>query len=631
MYPYASIIIPTHDRAATLPIAVASVQRQTVSDIEIIIVGDGPTSDVAAAAEGLSRADSRVRFCQFEKTPRHRGINNDRGVHEARSERIFYIDDDDVWLPQHVETIGPHLDDAHIADTLPVSVGTVMIGPQHHLHGTLVNSGNRRTRSLLAEDRLKLIYDSHLAHRKSAYIELGCPWRGTGGIAVCRMLAAFAADSRIRWTTVPTTTALSLHGAARIDATPKARRAEIETCLEQSASWTPDTLLRRADFTWHFTRMLFTEVPLAGETVASYFARFGINWGSGGSLRMDGEPRLLTIPLNDGQRHALELIFDLFQGFVHDRSEALDSVLLSLLDCVQGGGIPVHFAQRILKPYGISKALEICSHVRHQSGGIYSQIDLLETHLLLDARNVVEARARAARLKNDGKLASHELTRLLARCDLTEGGVGSAINRLKGAWLPKANLLPLGIDLASLLISDARLREALAVCLELKRLTSLSLLDEMLATLNNVMVDQDSVPAYRLSQHGVLLTPHGIPATISNDSLGHVDRVHFDHEFAFISGWAVDLKKQQPALRVVAIVNGLAQGVASPRIHRRDVAAALQLPGVEVSGYLMAARLPRGLTPSRTKVRVFSILADGGTRELNIPSNYSSTSPADPG
>ena len=61
MYPYASVIIPTHDRAATLPIAVASVQRQTVSNIEILIVGYGPTSDVVAAAAALTRADSRVR------------------------------------------------------------------------------------------------------------------------------------------------------------------------------------------------------------------------------------------------------------------------------------------------------------------------------------------------------------------------------------------------------------------------------------------------------------------------------------------------------------------------------------------------------------------------------------------
>jgi glycosyltransferase involved in cell wall biosynthesis len=50
MSPYASVIIPTHDRVATLTAAVASVQRQTVEDIEIIIVGDGPTPDMGKIA-----------------------------------------------------------------------------------------------------------------------------------------------------------------------------------------------------------------------------------------------------------------------------------------------------------------------------------------------------------------------------------------------------------------------------------------------------------------------------------------------------------------------------------------------------------------------------------------------------
>ena len=39
--PSASVLIPTHEHAATLAYAVASVQRQTVDDIEILIVGDG--------------------------------------------------------------------------------------------------------------------------------------------------------------------------------------------------------------------------------------------------------------------------------------------------------------------------------------------------------------------------------------------------------------------------------------------------------------------------------------------------------------------------------------------------------------------------------------------------------------
>src|SRR6187397_3559137 len=37
----ASVLLPTHVHAATLPFAVASVQAQGIDDIEILIVGDG--------------------------------------------------------------------------------------------------------------------------------------------------------------------------------------------------------------------------------------------------------------------------------------------------------------------------------------------------------------------------------------------------------------------------------------------------------------------------------------------------------------------------------------------------------------------------------------------------------------
>src|SRR3954465_10175607 len=133
MTPYASVIVPTHDRLGTLAGAIASIRRQSVENIEILIIGDGPTPEVSATAELLAKHDHRVRFLTFDKSPGDAGRNCNRGVHEAQSERIFYSDDDDVWLPHHVETIGPHLDHSHIVNTLPVSVGAVGIGnPQFH-------------------------------------------------------------------------------------------------------------------------------------------------------------------------------------------------------------------------------------------------------------------------------------------------------------------------------------------------------------------------------------------------------------------------------------------------------------------------------------------------------------------
>ena len=39
----ASILVPTHDKPETLPLAVDSALRQTVPEIEVIVIGDGVT------------------------------------------------------------------------------------------------------------------------------------------------------------------------------------------------------------------------------------------------------------------------------------------------------------------------------------------------------------------------------------------------------------------------------------------------------------------------------------------------------------------------------------------------------------------------------------------------------------
>jgi hypothetical protein len=132
-----------------------------------------------------------------------------------------------------------------------------------------------------------------------------------------------------------------------------------------------------------------------------------------------------------------------------------------------------------------------------------------------------------------------------------------------------------------------------------------------------------AIPPYKLSENGLLLNPDGSEATTRDEVTGSVDAVHLDDEFVFFFGWAVDLKMHQPVSRVVAIVNGSAHGVATPAIPRPDVVAALKLPNAELSGYLMAARLPVGSTPSQASVRVFAIAADGAVRELKIPPSYS--------
>jgi glycosyltransferase involved in cell wall biosynthesis len=224
MSPYAAVILPTHDRSSTLPIALASAQAQSVRDIEILVVLDGAQRACRDIAYAASSADPRIRILDLPKKGPGPHANTHLAVLAARAPRIFYIDDDDLFLPSHVETLGPPLDDADVADTRVASVGR-----DGALHLGACPNANSAMRRLLAERRHKTLYDTHLAHRASAYERFArwAPPGADGKLPVWDFLEGFAREPECRWRSSPVVTALSLHGGWRRDMSPAVRAQEI--------------------------------------------------------------------------------------------------------------------------------------------------------------------------------------------------------------------------------------------------------------------------------------------------------------------------------------------------------------------------------------------------------------------
>ena len=102
MPPRASIIVPTHSHASTLALAVGSALAQTVTEVEVLIVGDGVSADVRDVADGLAATDPRVRFFDHPKGPNHGELYRDTAIRDARSDAIFYLCDDDLFMRDHV-------------------------------------------------------------------------------------------------------------------------------------------------------------------------------------------------------------------------------------------------------------------------------------------------------------------------------------------------------------------------------------------------------------------------------------------------------------------------------------------------------------------------------------------------
>jgi GalNAc5-diNAcBac-PP-undecaprenol beta-1,3-glucosyltransferase len=98
---------------------VPSALAQTVGDLEILIVGDGMPPEAAEVAREVAALDGRVRLLEHPKGPRHGETYRHAAVADARGRHVFYLSDDDLWLPDHVERLSGLLDahDAHFVNT----------------------------------------------------------------------------------------------------------------------------------------------------------------------------------------------------------------------------------------------------------------------------------------------------------------------------------------------------------------------------------------------------------------------------------------------------------------------------------------------------------------------------------
>lgn len=98
--PKVSVAILTRNRPKLLMRAVNDVLRQTFTDLELIVVIDGPDDVTVEALKTVD--DPRLRWVQHE---RNMGISAARntGFREAKGDYIALQDDDDEWMPEKIK------------------------------------------------------------------------------------------------------------------------------------------------------------------------------------------------------------------------------------------------------------------------------------------------------------------------------------------------------------------------------------------------------------------------------------------------------------------------------------------------------------------------------------------------
>jgi glycosyltransferase involved in cell wall biosynthesis len=120
--PEVSVVIPTRLRPALVLRAVRSALDQTLRDLEVVVVVDGPDDATLAALATVD--DARLRVVPLPASGGAPAARN-AGAREARGAWVALLDDDDEWLP---DKLAVQLDLARQAtDPLPIVASRLFV------------------------------------------------------------------------------------------------------------------------------------------------------------------------------------------------------------------------------------------------------------------------------------------------------------------------------------------------------------------------------------------------------------------------------------------------------------------------------------------------------------------------
>jgi len=95
-----SVIIPVYNGEKTIRETIESVLNQTFSDFELIVINDGSqdlTLDIIANIE-----DTRLKIFSYPNAGQ--AVSRNRGFSHASGEFIAFLDADDLWIPDKLES-----------------------------------------------------------------------------------------------------------------------------------------------------------------------------------------------------------------------------------------------------------------------------------------------------------------------------------------------------------------------------------------------------------------------------------------------------------------------------------------------------------------------------------------------
>lgn len=154
--------MPTYNRACIIKSAIKSVLGQTFKDLELIIINDGSTDNTRQTVSTFK--DRRIVYLEKE----HGGTSSARnfGLLHAKAEYIAYLDDDEIYYPDHLKKLVKILG-AHPLAGIAYS-DTLMINPENYIIKKEKESFDKRKLEITC-----LCHTSSILHRKQCLNKTG--------------------------------------------------------------------------------------------------------------------------------------------------------------------------------------------------------------------------------------------------------------------------------------------------------------------------------------------------------------------------------------------------------------------------------------------------------------------------
>ena len=157
-----TVVIPLHNGARYITRTLEGLAAQTAQPAEVIVIDDASTDGGDAIAESFRLPDGSSPTIVRHERPLGVAVSRNHGAFLARTTWIGFCDNDDVWHPQHVETIfrlaADHPDSGAIGTH---AVGFALEEERSDLHG---HQRFGLVDHWVADDRLETLATLSLTH-----------------------------------------------------------------------------------------------------------------------------------------------------------------------------------------------------------------------------------------------------------------------------------------------------------------------------------------------------------------------------------------------------------------------------------------------------------------------------------